>query len=64
MKPNKEMRKRMEAMKKEKGTYDLKELKVSLLWLFWDVYSCWELYYYDWGMMKAKVSSNLKFVLF
>jgi hypothetical protein len=55
MKIKKAQKKQMDQMKKEKGTYDLGELGVSLLWLFWYVYGCWDVYYYDWGIMKAKV---------
>ena len=37
------------------GNFDLEELKVSLLWIFWRVYECWKIVYYDWGKKKKAV---------
>merc|ERR1711881_804729 len=37
----------MGAEKNPNGQYDLKELGVSLLWIFWRMYQCWDIVYYD-----------------
>ena len=57
-----EQKKELEEVEKDDDrTFDLEGMGVSLLWIFWRLYECWDLFYYEYLDEKRKGSKENRF---